>query len=339
MKWNMGWMNDTLDYISLDPYFRKYNHNRTTFSLTYAFAEKYTLPISHDEVVHGKRSLLDRAPGTYEEKFAGTRTALTYMMTHPGKKLLFMGSEIGQFREWDFAGELEWFLLSYPKHSEMQHYVATLNHFYLENPPLYEQDDSWAGFSWIDADNGDDSVLSYRRFDKAGNEVGCSCTSIRNEDAIHVMYLVTKSLQFDKEAVIGNLLSVVKAVVDMDSTGTDVTKPQRKISEPEESRAKLLDAFLSGIITKEEFTRSRSRLDDEIADPQAMLDNVDRQRSPTLQENKRMEEIERAVREIIGGVEHEDAFYRQILDKMVVYGHDRVDVCLNALPFRWSYSL
>jgi hypothetical protein len=175
--------------------------------------------------------------------------------------------------------------------------------------------------------------------DKAGNEVGCSCVSIRNEDAIHILYLVTKSLQYDKEAVIGNLLSVVKAVVDMDSTGTDVTKPQRKISEPEESRAKLLDAFLSGIITKEEFTRSRSRLDDEIADPQAMLDNVDRQRSPTLQENKRMEEIERAVREIIGGVEHEDAFYRQILDKMVVYGHDRIDVCLNALPFRWSYSL
>ena len=175
--------------------------------------------------------------------------------------------------------------------------------------------------------------------DKAGNEVGCSCVSIRNEDAIHIMYLVTKSLQYDKDAVIGNLLSVVKAVVDMDSTGTDVTKLQRKISELAESRAKLLDVYLSGVITKEEFARSRAKCEEEIADLRSLIDSVDRQRSLVKQENELMEEVEKAVREVIGGVEYEDAFYREILDKMVIYGHDRIDVFLNLLPFRWSYTI
>ncbi len=170
-KWNMGWMNDTLDYASLDPIYRKYHHNALTFSMTYAFAEQYVLPISHDEVVHGKKTLLDRCPGEYEQKFAGARTLLAYMMTHPGKKLLFMGSEIGQFKEWDYREELEWFLLDYPMHAAFQQYVATLNHLYLKTPALYSRDDSWEGFRWIDADNGDQSVYSYRRMDRQGHEV------------------------------------------------------------------------------------------------------------------------------------------------------------------------
>ncbi|MBR2328852.1 MAG: 1,4-alpha-glucan branching protein GlgB, partial [Clostridia bacterium] len=171
MKWNMGWMNDTLDYKTEDYYFRRFHHTRTTFSLTYSFNERYVLPVSHDEVVHGKLSLLDRSPGDYWRKFADTRVILAYMMTHPGKKLLFMGSEYGPFREWDFENELEWFMLKYPAHADMQHYVAALNHFYLKNPPLYEIDGSWSGFQWIDANNSEQSILSYRRIDKRGREL------------------------------------------------------------------------------------------------------------------------------------------------------------------------
>ena len=171
LKWNMGWMNDTLRYAALDPIYRKYHHTCVNFSLTYAFGELYVLPISHDEVVHGKRSLIERMPGTYAQKFAGVRVFLAYMMTHPGKKLLFMGCEIGQFREWDHTGEIEWFLLGYEKHAALQHYVAALNHFYLQNPPLYECDHGWNGFQWIDADNADEGVVSYRRIDARGREI------------------------------------------------------------------------------------------------------------------------------------------------------------------------
>ena len=171
LKWNMGWMNDTLRYAALDPIYRKYHHTCVNFSLTYAFGEHYVLPISHDEVVHGKRSLIGRMPGNYAQKFAGVRAFLAYMMTHPGKKLLFMGCEIGQFCEWDHAGEIEWFLLGYESHAALQHYVAALNHFYLKNPALYELDDGWDGFQWIDADNADEGVLSYRRMDARGREI------------------------------------------------------------------------------------------------------------------------------------------------------------------------
>ncbi len=171
LKWNMGWMNDSLAYSELDPIYRKYDHTKLSFSLTYLFSEKYVLPISHDEVVHGKKSLLDRMPGDYWQKFAGTRAFMTYMMTHPGKKLLFMGSEIGQFREWDYEGQIEWFLTEYEKHAEIQLFNAELNHFYLEHPALWECDDGWHGFAWIDADNGEQSIYSYRRIDKAGDEL------------------------------------------------------------------------------------------------------------------------------------------------------------------------
>ncbi len=171
MKWNMGWMNDTLEYAKLDPIFRKYHHNKMTFSLTYAFSERYVLPISHDEVVHGKLSFLDRMPGSYEEKFAGARVFAAYMMTHPGKKLTFMGSEIGQFREWDYKGEIEWFLLDYEMHAKLQRYYSDLNHFYLKNSPLWKLDSTWDGFEWINADDGDNSVLSYIRRDGEGKEL------------------------------------------------------------------------------------------------------------------------------------------------------------------------
>jgi len=171
MKWNMGWMNDTLSYAELDPIYRKYHHEKLTFSLTYAFGEKYLLPISHDEVVHGKRSLLDKMSGDYWQKFASTRAFLGYMMTHPGKKLLFMGSEIGQFKEWDHNGQVEWFLLDYEAHAKLQYYTAELNHFYLKTPALWQIDDSWDGYQWIDADNRSQSIVSFRRIDKKGREV------------------------------------------------------------------------------------------------------------------------------------------------------------------------
>ena len=171
MKWNMGWMNDTLSYAELDPVYRKYHHDKVTFSLTYAFGEKYALPISHDEVVHGKKSFLDKMSGDYWQKFAGARAFYGYMMTHPGKKLFFMGSEIGQFREWDYEGEIEWFLLEYEAHAKFQRYIAELNQLYLSSPELWQRDNSWEGFSWIDADNKDQSIVSYRRTADDGQEL------------------------------------------------------------------------------------------------------------------------------------------------------------------------
>lgn len=163
LKWNMGWMHDALDYVAEDALFRKYHHNKLTFSLTYAFNEKYVLPISHDEVVHGKRSLLDKMSGDYWQKFATARCFGVYMMTHPGKKLSFMGNEIGQFREWDDAGQIEWFLLDYPSHAGYQLFWAELNHFYLSHRPLWYDDGGWSGFEWIEPDNAEESVYSYRR--------------------------------------------------------------------------------------------------------------------------------------------------------------------------------
>lgn len=170
-KWNMGWMNDMLYYAEKDHIFRKYHHNKLTFSLTYCFSEGYILPISHDEVVHGKKSLIDRMPGDYWRKFAGARAFAAYKITHPGKKLGFMGNEIGQFREWDFAGEIEWFLLDYESHAKLQLFYATLNHLYLERPELWQIDTSWDGFEWIDADNSEQSILTYVRKDRKGHSL------------------------------------------------------------------------------------------------------------------------------------------------------------------------
>ncbi|MGL5822573.1 MAG: 1,4-alpha-glucan branching protein GlgB [Sarcina sp.] len=162
-KWDMGWMNDTLEYCESDPLFRKYKHNDMTFSMMYNFSENFILPISHDEVVHGKKSLLDKMPGDYWNKFAGLRLFATYMMGHPGKKLNFMGVEIGQFIEWREYEELEWKLLSYPIHSGINRFYKELNHFYKENKALWERDHLDNGFNWIDADNKDQSIFIFMR--------------------------------------------------------------------------------------------------------------------------------------------------------------------------------
>ncbi len=172
-KWNMGWMHDILDYMQCDPLFRKGNHNKLTFSMMYAFSENYILALSHDEVVHGKRSLLDKMCGSYEEKFAQLRLLYAYMYAHPGKKLLFMGGEFGQFVEWRFAEQLDWMLDDYELHKKMRAYSANLNDFYKSHSSFYEIErecGDWRGFRWLCADDASNSVLSFMRANDKGDE-------------------------------------------------------------------------------------------------------------------------------------------------------------------------
>jgi 1,4-alpha-glucan branching enzyme len=185
LKWNMGWMNDTLRYMKEDPIYRKYKHNTLTFSMTYAFSENYILPLSHDEVVHLKGSLLNKMPGDYFWKFAGARVLRGYQMAHPGKKLSFMGAELGQFTEWNFNKDIDWILLDHEMHQKIHLFYKELNHFYKEHSELWADDLSWEGYQWIQPDDGDSSVLAFRRIDpKKGKELICvlSFTPVCRDD-------------------------------------------------------------------------------------------------------------------------------------------------------------
>jgi 1,4-alpha-glucan branching enzyme len=185
MKWNMGWMHDTLAYFQTDPLFRRHRHNQLTFSLWYAFRENFVLPISHDEVVHGKGALIGKMPGDEWQQFANLRLLLGYMWTHPGKKLLFMGCEFGQRREWQHEESLEWHVLQYPLHAGVQRWVEDLNRFYREQGALHQEDFRAAGFEWIDCGDADNSVLSYLRRGHDPDDVVlvvCNFTPVRRDN-------------------------------------------------------------------------------------------------------------------------------------------------------------
>ncbi len=179
-KWNMGWMNDILFYCRQDPYYRNYHHNKVTFSLVYAFSENFILPLSHDEVVHVKGSIINKMPGEYENKFAGERSLLAYMYAHPGKKLNFMGYEVAQFKEWDYRSQIEYFLTKFELHAKMQNFVRELNLFYKDCKPLYERDFGWDGFEWLVVDDKTNNVVAFSRY----GEDGQSITAIINFSGI-----------------------------------------------------------------------------------------------------------------------------------------------------------
>ena len=184
-KWNMGWMNDVISYMSMNPEYRPYHHNMLTFSFYYAFSENFILPISHDEVVYGKCSMLDKMSGPRDKRFASLRTFLGYMLAHHGKKLTFMGQEIAQFKEWNYKTGLDWDVLQFDEHKKYQTYVKELNNFYLANSPLWQVDSDWSGFKWIVSDDNTNSVLVFRRINRQGEELIVVCNFQPNYHEIY----------------------------------------------------------------------------------------------------------------------------------------------------------
>ncbi|MCI8515279.1 MAG: 1,4-alpha-glucan branching protein GlgB [Hungatella sp.] len=184
-KWNMGWMHDFLEYMKLDPYFRKFNHNKMTFGMTYATSENFILVLSHDEVVHLKCSMINKMPGLHDDKFANLKVGYTFMMGHPGKKLLFMGQDFGQLHEWDEKVSLDWYLAEEPLHKDLQNYFKDLLHIYKKYPAMYDLDYDWDGFQWINANDGDRSIFSFIRRAKTGKQnllFVCNFTPVARPD-------------------------------------------------------------------------------------------------------------------------------------------------------------
>ena len=181
LKWNMGWMNDICHYLKLDPWFRQDHHRDLTFSMMYAFSENYVLPISHDEVVHMKGSVVGKMPGDYENQLRCTRGFYAYLLSHPGKKLLFMGPEIGQWHEWDSGGQLDWYLLEHPENQRLHAFFKAANAFYKEEPALWDVDFDWQGFEWLVPDDNHNNVIVFLRRDRAGNELLCAVNFSPND--------------------------------------------------------------------------------------------------------------------------------------------------------------
>ena len=210
MKWNMGWANDFYKYVQTDPLYRRYHHTALNFPLMYAFKEKYCMPISHDEVVHGKLSFVNKMFGSLEDKFWQARTSLMLMMTYPGKKMLFMGTEYAQFREWDYDNSLEWFMLEYPRHKQFREFVASLNAFYLNNSELWDIDFDEEGFKWLLADEADKNVVAYQRVNKKGKYLTVLLNFSGGEQRVTIP--VDKALRLESVFDTGNLSEQQKNV-------------------------------------------------------------------------------------------------------------------------------